>query len=137
MNSIRMTLAASGRKRGESPYMILLIISTVALALAVFFPTFEYFTLYKGEPVAYKFDPGASVKTNVPARTSRPAAATDEPSTEPGAEPAPAPAQDTGAITAPEPVEEPAAGEAPTSYNSIGRGPMAKKAVYQGPIKAH
>jgi hypothetical protein len=128
MNSIRLTLAARGRRTGESAYMILLIIACVALAVAVFFPAFEYFMLYRGDPVAYKWDPGATVRTTAaPARRARP-------------EPAPAPAggQDTGGVTAPEPVDEaPSADSAqPTTYKGLmDDGRMARTSTYRGPLR--
>ena len=128
MNSIRRAMAAR-RRTGESAYMILLIISCVALAVAVFFPTFEYFALYRGEPVAYKFDRGATARPLVKEYVPKPGPAAP-------AAPAPAPTQDTGGVTAPAPVDEPAPvdASAPTSQNRMLGGGMATESSKRGPV---
>ena len=58
------------------------------LALAIFFPVFEYFTLFRGEP---KTDMFTEETVSSPARPVTPPAAAEEE----GASEAPAPADDT------------------------------------------
>jgi hypothetical protein len=131
MNSIRRRLAGRERARGQSIYMVLLIIACVSLAVAVFFPTFEYIALYRGEPHPYKSDLSASVKAAA-ARRPKPAPAPAAPAAEPG------PAADTGAVTAPEPVDEPAPASTnePSSSNGLTGGVrMAKQSSWRGPVR--
>jgi hypothetical protein len=128
MNSIRMSLAGRRRGSGQSIYTVLLILSCVALGVAVFFPTFEYALLYRGEPHVYKFDLDAKIKTT-PARKPKP------PPAAPAAEPAPA---DTEAVTAPEPVDEPApanTNEQGSLNGFTGGMRMAKESTWRGPVR--
>lgn len=116
MNSIRRTVVRRNHRVAQTILVVLLIISAVALAIAIFFPTFEYFKYYSKDPSYYKFEPGARapVAPVVPASPAPEPVATPEaaPAPEPAATPEAAPATPpagTDATAAPEPVEGAAA----------------------------
>ena len=116
MNAIRRTIRsrppASGR--GQTIYQVLLIISCVAVALATFFPIYEYFELYSGPVKPHKFEapsmalpaaPAAPAKANEPG--APPAPAPTAGTTAPVAAPTPTPTTGTTAPEAPKPADEP------------------------------
>jgi hypothetical protein len=105
MNAIRHAIRPGRSQSGQSIYQTLLIISCVALALALFFPTYEYFDYYHG-PGRYPRFGGAGGTAYTPsAPAPRPAPASAAPTTTlaPGAP----------ASEAPEPVTPPAAAPKP------------------------
>jgi len=70
-------LTSGGRGRsGQSIYEIMLIVSCVALGLAIFFPTYEFFELYRGEVRPHKFEaaggPAIGPSAPVPATPAAP-----------------------------------------------------------------
>ena len=83
---IRLSMLKTRAQAGQTIYQTMLAISCVMLALAVFFPVFEYFWLYRG-PV--KPDMFREETVSSPARPSAPPAATEGE----GAPEAPAPAE--------------------------------------------
>lgn len=84
MNAIRRNALRPDARAGQSIYIILLVIATVSIALAAFFPILEYVTLYRGE--------GVQVRKSSPERTpmpapGAPAAAREAPAPAPEPEP--------------------------------------------------
>jgi len=73
MRTIRQDAHHATSQAGQTIYQTMLIISCVALALAVFFPVYELFDLYRG-PV--KFSTGSALVTRRP-QTPEPAADVD------------------------------------------------------------
>lgn len=96
------TLHARRAQAGQTIFHTMLIISCVALALAIFFPIYELFELHRGEVREHKFVPSAA-----PA-----AAPTPKPTPKPKEAPEPAPPAEGGAEEAPKPAEEPKPAEA-------------------------
>ena len=96
MNAIRRNLCGVRSQAGQGIYQTMLIIACVALALAVFFPVYEFFDYYSGGDVS-------PTTGRSPQARSR-----EEPS--PVAEPGEtvAPAETTGAPGEPEETVEPA-----------------------------
>jgi len=90
------------RNAGQTIFQTMLIISCVALAVGIFFPVYEFFRLYRGEPNLHKFE-----RQRV---SPRPAPAPPEPAKP---EPAEEPAEPAEASEAPAPAEEPTAEEKP------------------------
>ena len=91
---IRKAILRASPKAGQSIYQTMLIISCVALALAVFFPVYEYVDLYRV--------PGARPSRRAPIERDETIEETAEPAE--GASEAPAPAEGEE-----EAAEEPAA----------------------------
>ena len=87
---------------GQTIYQTMLAIGCVMLALAVFFPVFEFFWLYRGETKPDMFREGT---VSSPVRSSASAAATEGE----GASEAPAPTE--GATPGEAEAPAPAAGE--------------------------
>jgi len=85
MNVIRRNLQTISRQAGQSIYQTMLIIACVALAVAIFFPVFEFVQYYRGPSAA---DAAATTPaTRKPAASKpKPAADTDATSEEPKAE---------------------------------------------------
>ena len=110
MNAIRRNFGGSRPETGQSIYQTMLVIACVALALAVFLPTFEYFRYYfgtAGEAVAVERPRGERPEGPRP-----PAAGPSE---------APEPAADAGAMLAPTTTVAPsAAGEAAQAAEGTG-----------------
>ena len=73
MRTIRQHAHRVASQTGQTIYQTMLIISCVALALAVFFPVYELFDLYRG-PI--KFAQGSASVTRTP-QTPEPAADMD------------------------------------------------------------
>jgi len=95
MNAIRRNLRGVRSQAGQGIYQTMLIIACVALALAVFFPVYEFFDYYSGGDVS-------STTTRPPQARPR-----EEPAVaEPGE--TPAPAETTEAPGEPEETVEPA-----------------------------
>ena len=86
---IRRSMLKTRAQTGQTIYQTMLVISCVMLVLAVFFPVFEYFLLYRG-PARPDMFREATVSS--PARPSAPPAATEGE----GASEAPAPAAGEG-----------------------------------------
>ena len=115
MNAIARTTRA-GRPSGQSLSEIMLILAAAAAALAVFFPTYEYLTLYRGQGIPYKFEPSAAVAPPASAAQPKaePAKTPEAPKTEPAkTTEAPTPAATPGATPAATPAPAPAATPAP------------------------
>ena len=83
---IRRPMFKTRTQAGQTIYQTMLAISCVMLALAVFFPVFEYVWLYRGPARPDMFREGT---VSLPARPSAPPAATEGE----GASEAPAPAE--------------------------------------------
>ena len=98
---MKRNIRATGGPRGASGqaiYQTMLIIAAVALAVAIFFPVYEYVELQRGEVPLYKFDRSARLPGQRAAQPkARPAEA--EEAKEAGE------AEEAGG-EAPEPVEE-------------------------------
>ena len=75
MRTIRQDTHHTTRQAGQTIYQTMLIISCVALALAVFFPVYELIDLYRG-PV--KFSMGSASVTRRPQTPVEPEPAADE-----------------------------------------------------------
>jgi len=135
MNFIRSSSVHRSCRLAQTVYVVMLIIATVALALAIFFPTFEYIASYRKDPGYYKFDPGARPPT--PAAAPRAPAPAPAPATAPEPEPEPPPA-DADATAAPEPVDGallPAA--QPYARGGIpAEGRVAMRLVWRSPVTA-
>ena len=99
---IRRSMLKTRAQGGQTIYQTMLAISCVMLVLAIFFPVFEYFWLYRGPAKPDMFREGA-VSSSV--RPSTPPAATEGE----GASEAPAPAE--GATPGETEAPAPAAGE--------------------------
>jgi len=86
---IRQSMLKTRAREGQTIYQTMLAISCVMLALAIFFPVFEYFLLYRG-PVKRDQHGGETVSTPArPATTEAPAPAeTPAPSDTSAPEPA-------------------------------------------------
>ena len=82
---IRQSMLRTRAREGQTIYQTMLAISCVMLALAIFFPVFEYFLLYRGPAKPDMFS-GETVSST--ARSATPSAATEGG----GASEAPAPA---------------------------------------------
>ena len=63
----REALLNSGPRSGQSVYHTMLAIACVAMALGIFFPVYEYFTLYHGPERPYKFEGAGAPSTPRPA----------------------------------------------------------------------
>jgi len=108
----RHALLNSGPRSGQSVYHTMLAIACVAMALGIFFPVYEYFTLYYGPERPYKFEEAGVASAPRPAPPA-PAAPGAEEKTE-----APA-AKDEGG-EAPAPAETKEGGEAPAPAAAEG-----------------
>ena len=74
---IRRSMLRTRARSGQTIYQTMLAISCVMLALAIFFPVFEYFKLYRG-PVKPDQHSGETVSTPArPAETEAPAPVAD------------------------------------------------------------
>jgi len=95
---IRQSMLRTRAQGGQTIYQTMLAISCVMLALAIFFPVFEYFVLYRGPAKADMF---TDETVAMPSRPAAPPAATEGE----GALEAPAPAEgaEPGETTAPAP----------------------------------
>ena len=86
---------ARGASRAISIYGVMLIVSCVAMAIAIFFPTFEYFTLYRGPVRPVKSVGGTPTAERAPARQPEaPEAPEAEEAPEPEAEAGEPPAEE-------------------------------------------
>ena len=86
---IRRSMLKTRAREGQTIYQTMLAISCVMLALAIFFPVFEYFLLYRGAPKTDMFSGEAVSSPARPAATEAPAPAeTPAPSDTSAPEPA-------------------------------------------------
>ena len=106
--------ATAGRASGQTVYQVLLIVAAFAVALAAFFPLYEYVTLYRGDIQTRKDSPERSPmpppapKIDVSALQAAPAAAAATTTTTAAAPSAPETSAATTTTLAPA-----ASGEAP------------------------
>ena len=77
MRTIRQGAHRTASQTGQTIYQTMLIISCVALALAVFFPVYELFDLYRGPTKFGKGTASVTPRTQTPEPTEEPEPAAD------------------------------------------------------------